>query len=338
MKIDESIQVTLFQIIKEKLPSHVSFVHEISELLEISYDSAYRRIRGEKELALEELKILCQKYRISLDTLFNVENQNFLFTSMAIGEQGCTFIQWLTAILTDIKDIHPCKQKEIVYSAKDIPLFHYFEFPELFAFKLYFWNKVFFTAPGFEQEFFRFDIHDKVLEIGKQILSYYNKIPTVELWNEETFDSLLRQIEFCHVCGYFISKEDCLRILEKVEFMVQHLQEQARIGFRFMHGTPPTGVDGYYKLYCNEVLLGDNTIFIQKDGRAKTYLTYNVINLLVTENPILCSQVETSLRNLTKKSTLISSTSEKERHRFFNTLFQKIDDLRGRISQGHHML
>ena len=93
----------------------------------------------------------------------------------------------------------------------------------------------------------------------------------------------------------------------------------------------PDGIDGNYKLYCNEVLLGDNTILILKDGRSKTFLTYNVINLLVTENSMLCNQVETSLRNLTKKSTLISSTSEKERHRFFNTLFQKIDDLKARI-------
>ncbi len=331
MKSTDPIQVTLFQIIKEKLPTNVSFVHEISELLGISYDSAYRRIRGEKELSLEELKILCQQYRISLDMLFSVESQNIIFNSLAIGEQGCSFIQWLTTILNEIKDIHSCRQKEIFYSAKDIPIFHFFEFPELFAFKVYFWNKVLFTAPGFEQEFFRFDMADKVLEVGRQILSTYNKIPTVELWNEETFNSLLRQLEFCHVCGYFADKADSLKILEKVEILVSHLQEQAKKGFRFMHGTVPEGIDGNYKLYCNEVLLGDNTIFILKDGRAKTFLTYNVINLLVTENSLLCNQVETSLRNLTKKSTLISSTSEKERHRFFNTLFQKIDDLRGRI-------
>jgi len=331
VKLTDSIQVTLFQIIKEKLPSNVSFVHEISELLGISYDSAYRRIRGEKELSLEELKVLCQQYRISLDMLFSVESQNIIFNSLAIGEQGCSFIQWLNTILNEIKDIHSCRQKEIFYSAKDIPIFHFFEFPELFAFKVYFWNKVLFTAPGFEQEFFRFDMADKVLEVGRQILSTYNKIPTVELWNEETFNSLLRQIEFCHVCGYFADKADSLKILEKVEILVSHLQEQAKKGFRFMHGTIPDGIDGNYKLYCNEVLLGDNTIFILKDGRAKTFLTYNVINLLVTENSLLCNQVETSLRNLTKKSTLISSTSEKERHRFFNTLFQKIDDLRGRI-------
>ena len=286
---------------------------------------------AKKNWRLRNIKILCQKYSISLDTLFSIENQNIIFNSLAIGEQGCSFIHWLGTILGEIKDIYACKQKEIFYAAKDIPIFHFFEFPDLFAFKVFFWNKALFTTPGFEQELFRFEIPDKILETGKQLLYTYNKIPVIELWNEETFNSLLRQVEFCHVCGYFADKKGALKILEGVETMVVHLQDQATKGFRFIHGTTTEGIDGYYKLYSNEVLLGDNTIFILKDGRPKTFLTYNVINLLVTENPMLCKQVETSLRNLTKKSTLISSTSEKERNRFFNVLYQKISELRERI-------
>jgi len=63
------VQKELFSRIKETLPSNISFVHEISESLEISYDSAYRRIRGEKELSLTELLRLCSKYAISVDSL-----------------------------------------------------------------------------------------------------------------------------------------------------------------------------------------------------------------------------------------------------------------------------
>jgi hypothetical protein len=331
MKSNDSMQVALFQIIKEKLPSNVSFVHEISELLGISYDSAYRRIRGEKELTLEELKVLCAKYQVSLDALFSVNSHNIIFNSMAIGYDGYTLAHWLNTFLDEVKDVYACKQKEVFYSAKDIPVYHFFEFPELFAFKAYFWNKVLFSTPGFDQVMFRFDMVDQVLEIGKQILSFFNKIPVIELWNDETFNSLIRQIEFCYVCGYFSSKADALKILEITETMVQHLQHQAEAGFRFIHGNAPVGVDGNYKLYCNEVLLGDNTILILKDARMKTFLTYNVINLLATENINICRQVETSLRTLTKKSTLISSTSEKERNRFFTSLNQKINDQKAKI-------
>ncbi|MCX6249172.1 MAG: helix-turn-helix domain-containing protein [Bacteroidetes bacterium] len=327
-----ALQENLFQHIKAKLPPHLSFVHEISELLGISYDSAYRRIRGEKKLTLEELNNLCRHFQISLDTLFSVDNQNIVFTSLAIGEKGYTLDQWLQEILRQVKEIHGCKQKEFFYSAKDIPVFHFFEFPELFAFKIFFWNKVLFTAPGFENALYRFDLADRFLQTGREILAIYNKIPTVEIWNEETFSSLIRQVEYCYICGYFGEKEEILKVLEILKTMLMHLQQQAESGFRYMFGTLPEGVDGNYRFYCNEVLLGDNTIFISADGHLKTCLTYNVINLLITENPTLCRQIEVSLRNLTKKSTLISSTSEKERRQFFSSICRKIKTLEDSVN------
>jgi hypothetical protein len=331
MHSPDPIQETLFTLIKSRLPAHVSFVHELSELLGISYDSAYRRIRGEKELSLDELKKISDYYHISLDTLFNVSSDNILFNSIAIGKEGYTLQEWLRIILDEIRNIQVCKQKEIIYSAKDIPIFHFFEFPDLFAFKSYFWNKVLFSAPGYEQMQFRFDFPEEILNMGKQILSIYNKVPTIELWNEETFNSLIRQIDFCYICNYFSSKEDALRVIDSTEEMIKHLSLQAETGFRYMHGTLPEGIEGNFKLFCNEVLLGDNTIFVAKEGHLKTFLTYNVINLLVTENERFCRQVEYSLRTLTKKSTLISGTSEKERNRFFHLLQEKINTLRERI-------
>jgi len=332
MEPEIPIQQVLFQSIKERIPNHVSFVHDISELLGISYDSAYRRIRGEKELTLSELQLLCAHYQVSLDTLFSVNSKNILFNSMAIGVDGLSFEDWLGTIYTELKEISLCREKEIIYSAKDVPIFHFFEFPDLFAFKSYFWHKVLFSAPGYEYKKFQFELSDPAMEKVRLILSIYNTVPVIELWNEETFDSLIRQIEFCYVCGYFSGIEDALKLLDGVTIFVTHLEQQAAAGFRYLYNDPPDGIDGNYKLFCNEVLLGDNTIFVTKDDRTKTFLTYNVINLLMTENPQFCGQIETSLRNLVKKSTLISSSSEKERQRFFHTLTSKTEALRERIT------
>ena len=59
MSNSNGIQQALFQQVKDQLPGHLSFVDEISDLLEISNDSAYRRIRGEKELSLKETQKVC---------------------------------------------------------------------------------------------------------------------------------------------------------------------------------------------------------------------------------------------------------------------------------------
>ncbi len=331
MKSEPTTQVSLFNAIKSSLPSNVSLVHDIAELLNMSYDSAYRRIRGEKELSLDELKKLSLHYKISIDMLFNLQSNNVVFNSLVLGELGIGFTEWLNTILQELKKINSFKDKEIIYSAKDIPIFHYFEFPEIFAFKVYFWHKALIPTHEFEGKFISLEVADNLLETGRQIAKTYSKIPTCELWNEETFNSIVRQIEFCYVSGYFSKKEDAFRLCDVLETMINHLQRQAEVGFRFLHGTNPEGIEGSYKLYCNEVLLGDNTIFVKMDGNPTTFFTFNVINLLITSNPLFCQQNERSLKILMKESTLISSTSAKDRNRFFIQIMDKINGLRNRM-------
>jgi hypothetical protein len=62
-----NLQQSFFRHLKSILPGHLSLVDEVAELLNISNDSAYRRIRGEKPISLEEIQKLCIRYHISLD-------------------------------------------------------------------------------------------------------------------------------------------------------------------------------------------------------------------------------------------------------------------------------
>jgi len=51
------LQQIFFNHLKSALPAHVSIADELCDLLGISADSAYRRLRGEKPLTLYELKL-----------------------------------------------------------------------------------------------------------------------------------------------------------------------------------------------------------------------------------------------------------------------------------------
>jgi len=331
MDQEKTTQELLFQVIKQRLPTNLSFVHDISELLGISYDSAYRRIRCEKELSMEEIKTISRHFNISLDSLMGVESNSVVFNSIAIGQNNCTLATWLGTILEEVKKLNECKEIEIIYSAKDIPLFHLFQFPEIAAFKFYFWHKALFPAREDEDMQFSIDITEDIYATGYQLLSLYNTIPVRELWNEETFNSVTRQIEYCYVSGFFASKADALDLCDVLGKLVRHLQREAERGFLFMYGSPEEGIPNNYRLYFNEVVLSDNTIYTGRDGNANTYMTYNIINLLITGNPAFCDQVRNNLRILMTKSTLISGTSAKERNRFFHLMQEKIKALRARI-------
>jgi len=326
------IQKQIFTKIREKLPHDISFVHEISEFLGISYDSAYRRIRGEKELSLDELHKLCSKYNLSLDTLFGITDDIVVFHCHAIEPGGNTIKEWLQKVLIDIKKIKSSPHKNITYAAKDPPIFHYFQFPEIGAFKVFFWEKTLFQFPEYAEKRFSFDIYDQeTQDIGNQILSHSCTIPTTEIWNEDTFNITLRQIEYYWVAGMFENREDVWILCDKLELWIRHIQKQAELGFKFLHGKEPEGIPESFRFYENEVVLNDNSILVDIDPLKICYLTFNVMSLLVTTDPVFSRRVETYLNGLLSKSTLISKVADKERNRFFNKLIDNIERFRNRI-------
>jgi len=324
-----SLQQILFQQIRTKVPENLSFVHEIAELLEISYDSAYRRIRGEKELSMEELFRLGNQFNISLDALMGIKAENVVFQKAELKSGEFNIKNWLLRILEDIKLINTSPSKEIIYAAKDPPIFHYFQFPEIAAFKYFFWEKTIYNFPEYEDTLFRLDNTDsEIVDIGKNILRCSNKIPTTEIWNQDTFRILLRQIEYYWISGYFEKKDDVVNLIDRLEQWLKHIQKEADKGYKFLVDQPEEGIENSFIMYENEVVLNDNTIFVRLGENLATYLTYNVISLLITRDQEFCTRVENHLRGLMRKSNLISSSGLKERNRFFNKLYKTIEKTR----------
>jgi hypothetical protein len=84
-------QVAFFQHLKTQLPPHITMVDEIADVLGISNDSAYRRIRGEKPIDLEETYKLCTHFRVSMDQLLHLESDAFIFNGKLANESDYSF-------------------------------------------------------------------------------------------------------------------------------------------------------------------------------------------------------------------------------------------------------
>ena len=60
------------------LPASVSLTDVVSEVLHVSSDSAYRRIRNETPLVLQEAKQLCEHFSLSLDQVLSLGSNSIL--------------------------------------------------------------------------------------------------------------------------------------------------------------------------------------------------------------------------------------------------------------------
>ncbi len=119
------VQQIFFQHVKSNLAAHLSLVDEVADLLNISNDSAYRRIRGEKPLSFEELKKLCAHYKISLDQLFHLNNNSFLFSGPLINKDNFGIEMYLEHLLNQLNYFNSLNIGNCIISVKTFyfPLF-----------------------------------------------------------------------------------------------------------------------------------------------------------------------------------------------------------------------
>jgi hypothetical protein len=230
----------LFQRIKEMLPQHVSLVDTVSDILNVSSDSAYRRIRGETPLVLEEAKQLCDHFHLSLDQLLSLKSGFTLFQTQRIHYKNHTFESYLSGILQELLQLNSFMKKEIIYLTKDIPIFHNFSTEPLFAFRYFFWMKSILRHPEFENRHFTLDcLTPEIKKLGTDIIGAYNSISSTEIWNTECVNSVIFQVEYYREAGVFSSTKDIKTIYNAVEETIYHLKDQAEHGCKYLpHETP----------------------------------------------------------------------------------------------------
>jgi hypothetical protein len=332
MENKSDIQMQLFQRIRDQLPGHVSFVEEIAEILEISNDSAYRRIRGEKQISLQEVQKLAKIFNLSLDDLTGGQFDTVTFKANFLDGNNYSFTDWLDNLLQFTLEASRNDETEIFFILNELNIFHLIQFPEVCAFKLFFWQKSNLDFPDFREARFSLDnLDENTLRLSETITDLFVKVKTIEFTTKECLNSYLKQVLYYSEAGYFYSRKDALTICEKLHELVDHQQKQAEQGFKFPFGKPPSGRVGNFRLYHNDILLTDNTVIVKSGESGYTFLTSNAINLMQTHNRAFFDYNHRWGLNLLSKSVPISGTSEKERHRFFRSLREQIDGVAGQI-------
>jgi hypothetical protein len=321
---EKQIQEYLFQRIKEVLLPDQSLPDTIAGILHVSQDSAYRRIRGETLLVLEETKILCQHYNISLDQLLNLKQNSVVFQNVELDNKLIDFKTYLEGILHQIQQLNSFDEKRIIYLTKDIPIFQQFSFKPVNAFRYFFWMKTIFQHPDFIHRKFSPDcLPDEIEALSKEVLSIYCKIPSVEIWNRECINSTLIQISYYLETGT-MSMEDAYGVYEGLRQMLEHLHSQTEYGRKFLPGENPQSKKDNFQLFYNRIGLSDTTVLTLHDSGKTVFLNYDVLNYMLTTDESFCNQVHHKLQTIMRRSTLISSGSEKQRNMFFNILYAKL--------------
>lgn len=315
-----AVHETFVSKIKEVLPKNVGLADEIAELLNISNDSAYRRIRGETSFALEEVYLICNKYKISMDDVFSNRGDTVTFAYTKLIAKADSFESYFNRLLGHLNAIYNADDRRIYYVAEETPIFYSFYSEKLAAFKLFYWLRSVLNAPEYQSQKFDWNCVPKsLIETAHNSYKIFQNVPTTEVWTTETILTGLKQVRFYYDSGV-IEKSHALDILADTRKMIERVQENAERGKKNAGDAEETFV-----LYHCEILLGTNCIFVQAGASKYSYISFNTVNSLSTQNSEFCEETEHWINSLVRKSLKISGAAEKHRSRFFNKIFKYID-------------
>lgn len=316
LTVSENIQSVFLGQIRNRLPESASFADELAELLNVSRDSAYRRIRGETVLSLDEVKKLYDQYGVSVDAIISPSSNMVLIQHQAV-DFNYSLEEWLKSLIQNLELVKSSKEPQLIFAAKDIPIFHYFRFPELSAFKLFVWLKSVIKDQRYEHLSFKPDVLPKeILGGAAKAWELFASVPSTEIWSDEAINGTLKQIEFYRECDFFTERHQAGKLYDQMMEFLNLIREEAAEGKK--------SEEGSFTLYQNEIFIPDNTIFANIHNQRVVYINYNTTDLLTTHQDSFCEKTEAYMINLIKNSALISATAEKERNKFFNKLEARV--------------
>lgn len=341
-----NLQSQFLRGIEDVIPATSSLVSELSDVLEISTDSAYRRMRGETLLTIDEIIHLCEHFHISFDAFSKVKTGMVTFDYSPMESNAEHFAQYLDNLLKELTIIASAKESCIVYACQDIPVFHHYNNPDLANFKIFYWMRTIMNLPDLNRIKYDADFQfPELLAVGKSIYDTYSKVPSVEIWTESTIKSTLQQIGFYWESGIFDSKDDALRVCAALSKEIDDLQQMAEVGSKLADDLNASMHDVYqlgdkkstefrnYKLYISDIELTNNCVLVNIGDTQAVYLSHFSFSTMSTKNETYCKKTESWMNNIIKKSTLISDVSEKQRFQFFQNVNKGIDDLMRRINE-----
>ena len=322
-----NIQKRLFKQLKEQLPAHLSLVDELAELLSISTDSVYRRIRGEKKLTLEEVQKICQQFHISMDAFIKNPSGSIPFQYISVDEDVFTVEDYLRVMAEQASTLAIYPQSEATIITNDLTIFQLLQIPELAAFKLFFWLK---SSLGFEQYYdqsFSLDIvDDKMINMSHAIMNEIIGIKTTEIVGIDAVDSFLRQIAYYLESGFFTDPTEARIICGKLYELTRHFHQEADKGFKFRYGGKPAGKAGNFTMYYNELFIIDGVVLTQSGEQVRSYIATGPLNYLASTDKEFYDHKMKWAQNLMKRSVLLSGVSEKARNGYFLQTQRRILD------------
>jgi hypothetical protein len=297
------------------IPSNQNTAEVLADLLSVSIESAYRRLRGVSSISLEEAILLKKHLGISLDGLVE-GGKSIEIEFQSMFQQEKPVYKYLSNILRKMKRFSKQQNAQVHLMCAGLPFFSQLGYQDLMRYKLHLWHCQTKVSNQENIQFYPEGIDNDLIDLCKKIHAQYESTCVVEVWSANTLDSFLSQVEYSYQCNVFSCDEDVVRIYEDVLKMVTETIIAGR-------GSEKKG-GGAFELYVSETKLTNNSAFLKSQEEGLLAIALNGFNSIQLWDSNVIQEFEGWRESIMNKSLKISGSGEKERLRFKELCLQKI--------------
>lgn len=323
-------QIQLFAKLKAD-HGNKKFVDHLMNLLSTSHAGAYRRMKGETLLTLDDLVILSDEYNMSYNELLFYKPENEVIFKFNYNNDEQTFEGYINEITASLDYVSSFEDHVVIYSAKDLPPWHYFDCPYLRTFKIFYWLRSIKRDVNFQNVKFDFDIIPDEFHVAAKVsLESFKRVNSEEIWTPSSLNIMLGQIGYYYESG-IINEEQFSILSDKLTLLLDRLQKEIALGRKTTNQNLINDV-GSYKVYLSEIIGGDNVVYARGGVNQMLFHPPVLMNYIHTDDQDFCDYIKHSFEIAKGTAELISEISERRRNMFFNDFKNKVIILKKKYS------
>jgi hypothetical protein len=308
MNLNEIIVNTVLR----NVPQNVKPVPYLMEHLDLSKESAYRRLRGEIPFTMEELTHLSLNLDFSLDEIIGGNKCKYVFLSQdptEILQSPNSFFKTFQFYDNYLNKLLGPKKKKLQMALNQLPPLFLVYFDNIFKFSYYKWicenrenmPKCSFSSLAIPEE----------LQDYKESIA--NKIKNIDdctiLLSPYIFLDTIKEMQYYHQ-RKLLKKEELQLLKKDVQALIDLVEKVAQNGEGL---NPEVKID----IYLSSLYLTSNIVYLNSDDTPEMHLWMYITNPMIIQDAEVCGIQRKWFQSLKKQSILISQSNEILQAEFF---------------------
>lgn len=286
----------------------------IATILNVSIDSAYRRMRGETPLILPEIMKICDHFNTSFSYGKNsgqISELTFYYKSLCNDQQPLVdLICCLEDLYENLTRIQQNEDSIIDLTLTDIPILYLYKYRELTNFRIKAWFKEMTGRDITKNEGYQVNF-EKLLVVLEKIHELIKSNRHREIWSNQSTNDLLGSITYHYQMGELNDDETKL-LFSELNLFLSDSYDKAN-----------TSSDG--DMYFSEMELSNGYMISQGGNEKLCVIKMFSINSIITFDEVLFDDIKLWIDLIINNSVLINKSNRKQRHLYFSNLMAQVD-------------